>query len=85
MHYEYQTRGTCSNKIIFDLDEGAVTNLQFFGGCDGNLKAIALLLEGWQAQDVIARLKGNTCGMRRTSCADQLATALELALADAAS
>jgi len=81
MHYTYNTNGTCSRKIDFDLNDGVVTNVVFTGGCDGNLKSIPLLIEGWQAQDVVSRLKGVTCGWKETSCGDQLATALAGALA----
>ena len=81
MTFTYQTRGTCSTKISFDITDGIVTNVSFVRGCNGNLKAIAKLVEGMEAERVISILKGNTCGMRSTSCADQLATALEKALA----
>ena len=80
MKYSYKTRQTCSSKIDFDIDDGVVTNVKFTGGCNGNLKAIGKILEGWKAEDVIARLKGNLCGRNTTSCADQLALALEKAM-----
>ena len=77
MHYEHMTRGTCSKKITFDLDEnGTAHNIVFFGGCPGNLQAIPKILEGWKADDIIERLAGNDCAGRGTSCADQLARAL---------
>lgn len=76
MHYTYKTENTCSSQINFDVDNGIVTNVEFVGGCDGNLKAIPLLIEGCQATDVISKLQNITCGRRSTSCADQLATAL---------
>jgi uncharacterized protein (TIGR03905 family) len=79
--YEYKTTGTCSKKVSFDLDNGKVRNVSFVDGCNGNLKAIGKLVEGMDAKDVIARLKGNTCGARKTSCADQFACALEKAIA----
>ena len=76
MRYKYKTKNTCSSEINFDLDAGIVTNVNFKGGCNGNLKAIPLLIDGWKAEDVIEKLRGVRCGMRPTSCADQLATAL---------
>ena len=78
--YSYDTKGVCSQKIYFDLDGDRVGNVEFLGGCNGNLKAIAKLIKGMKAEDVIATLKGNDCGGRGTSCADQLAIALDLAL-----
>ena len=78
MTYNYETQGTCSKKISFDLDEqGRLHNVNFMGGCNGNLKAIGKLVEGMSAEDVIRLLQGNTCGPRATSCADQLAKAIE--------
>ena len=75
---EYKTKGTCSVKINFDIDnEGKVHNVSFVGGCNGNLKAIGKLVEGMEAKRVIEILEGNTCGPRPTSCADQLAKALK--------
>ncbi len=80
MTYTYNTRGTCSTQIIFDLNDGIVSNVRFVRGCNGNLKAIGKLVEGMEAERLIEILKGNTCGMRSTSCADQLAAAVEKAL-----
>ena len=80
MKYSYRTKGTCSQQITFDLDNGIVKNIEFFGGCNGNLKAISKLVDGMSATEIIEKLKGNTCGFRSTSCADQLATAIEKAL-----
>ena len=79
--YEYKTKGTCSQMIYFDLEDGKVKNVQFLGGCNGNLKGIAQLVEGMDIDFVIGRCKGNTCGPRSTSCPDQLAHALEEAYA----
>ncbi len=79
MTYEYKTRGTCSTKIRFDLEEGKVKNVVFTNGCNGNLKAISKLVEGMDAVKVIELLEGNTCGMKSTSCADQLTKALNAA------
>ena len=74
--YEYKTSGTCSRSILFDIEDGKVKNVQFIGGCNGNLKGIAALGEGMDADEVIARVQGVTCGMKKTSCPDQLAQAL---------
>lgn len=79
--YQYKTKGTCSQMIYFDLEDGKVKNVQFLGGCNGNLKGIGQLVEGMNVDDVIARLEGTTCGMKRTSCPDQLAKALKEAKA----
>ena len=76
MQYEYKTKGTCSQRIFFDVEEGKVKNVQFVGGCNGNLKGIAALVEGMDVADVIARVEGIRCGMKATSCPDQLAKAL---------
>ena len=80
--YQYKTKGTCSQMIYFDLEDGKVKNVQFLGGCNGNLKGIGQLVEGMDVDDVIARLEGTTCGMKRTSCPDQLAKALKEAKAN---
>ena len=77
MQYEYKTKGTCSQRIFFDIEDGKVKNVQFVGGCNGNLKGIAALVEGMNAEDVIARVEGIRCGMKGTSCPDQLAKALK--------
>ncbi|MCQ2752940.1 MAG: TIGR03905 family TSCPD domain-containing protein [Bacilli bacterium] len=77
MHYTYHTKNVCSSQIDFDLNDGIVTNIKFVGGCPGNLRAIGKLLEGQKADEIIAKLKGNMCGYKKTSCADQLALALE--------
>ena len=80
MEFSYKTRGVCSQYINFELKDGVVTNVQFLGGCNGNLKGIAALVEGMKAEDVIARVEGIKCGMKATSCPDQLAQALKEAL-----
>ena len=74
--YEYKTSGTCSQRILFDVEEGKVKNVQFVGGCNGNLKGIAALVEGMDVDTVIERVQGIRCGMKMTSCPDQLAKAL---------
>ena len=78
--YIYTPKYVCSREIRFGLEGGRVHNLRFIGGCDGNLKAIGKLLEGREAEEVIRLLKGNDCGGRGTSCADQLTKAIEAAL-----
>lgn len=77
MHYEYKTKGTCSRAILFELEDGLVKNVQYIGGCNGNLKGIGALVEGMRVEDAIARLEGIKCGMKNTSCPDQLAQALK--------
>ena len=79
MEFSYKTRGVCSQYINFELKDGIVTNVQFLGGCNGNLKGIAALVEGMKAEDIIARVGGIKCGMKATSCPDQLAQALKAA------
>ena len=83
MKYNYQTSGTCSREIVFEIEEGKVRNLYFIGGCNGNLQGIGKLVEGMKVEDVIARVEGISCGGRPTSCPDQLAQALKQALAKA--
>ncbi len=80
MTYEYRTRGVCSAKITFDINDGIVSNVRFMGGCNGNLKGISQLVDGMKAEDVIKKIKGTKCGFKNTSCPDQLAVALEEAL-----
>ena len=70
---QYKTKNVCSSMIKFDLEGNVVTNVSFQGGCNGNLKAISKLVEGMTVEQIESYLKGNTCGMRNTSCADQLA------------
>ena len=77
MHYEHTNKGTCSRSILFDIEDGKVKNVQYIGGCNGNLKGIGALVEGMEIDEVIARLEGTTCGMKATSCPDQLAQALK--------
>ena len=74
--YEYKTKGTCSQRILFDVENGKVKNVQFVGGCNGNLKGIAALVDGMDIDEVITRVQGIKCGMKTTSCPDQLAQAL---------
>lgn len=81
MQFEYKTKGTCSQKIFFDVEDGKVHNVQFLGGCNGNLKGISQLVTGMKAEDVIERLEGTKCGFKNTSCPDQLSKALKEAIA----
>ena len=74
--YEFKTSGTCSKKINFELTDGKVYSVSFEGGCDGNLKALGILVEGMETGEIIKKLKGLRCGKKATSCADQLATAI---------
>ncbi len=80
MKHTFTTKGTCSRQIDFELDNGVIHNVVFTGGCNGNLKAIAKLSEGQDAERIITILAGNTCGPRQTSCADQFSIALREAL-----
>ena len=77
MQITYKTKGTCARSISFDKDENdRITNISFEGGCNGNLKAISKLCDGMTAQEISDKLKGNICGFKNTSCADQLALAV---------
>ncbi len=73
MEYTYKTEMTCSSEIHFNIDGNVITNISFVGGCNGNLKAISKLVDGWTVEKIEQYLLGNTCGRRPTSCADQLA------------
>ena len=77
MRYVYKTKGTCSIEISFDINDNIISNISFLGGCNGNLKAIAKLVDGWTVEQIEEKLKGNVCGRRDTSCADQLARAVK--------
>ena len=76
MDYTYKTSTVCATEIRFHIEDNIITNIQFIGGCNGNLKAIATLLEGCTVEEIEKKLTGNTCGFRPTSCADQLAKAV---------
>ena len=73
----YKTKGTCSQAIDFEVKDGKVYNVSFYGGCNGNLKGIGSLVEGMEVAEVVKRLDGTTCGFKNTSCPDQLAQALK--------
>lgn len=79
MEYKYKTKGTCSVEISFDLEGDTVRNIKFLGGCPGNLSAISKLLDGQSVDFIVSKLTGNQCGVRGTSCADQLAMAVKSA------
>ncbi len=80
MQIEFKTKGTCSSAITIDVEDGVVRKVRFTGGCNGNLKGLSRLVEGMKAEEVIGKLKGTTCGLKKTSCPDQLAMALEQSL-----
>jgi uncharacterized protein (TIGR03905 family) len=75
--YNFRTKGTCSSAVHFDIQDGKIHSLSFEGGCNGNLKALSVLLEGMDADEAVKKLKGLRCGTRKTSCADQFAQAVE--------
>lgn len=79
-HFDYLTENTCSKVISFDLDGDVVRNISFMGGCDGNLKTIPLLLDGWSVDQIENKLSGIQCGRRGTSCSDQLTKAVRAGL-----
>ncbi len=77
---KYKTQGTCSREIDIEIKDGIIDSVQFEGGCNGNLKGICALVKGMKPEDAISKLKGIKCGMKQTSCPDQLARALETLL-----
>lgn len=79
MHFDYKTQNTCSQVISLDIEGDVVKNVQFLGGCEGNLKAIPALVEGLKVEDIEKKLSGITCGRKGTSCGDQLAKAVRAA------
>lgn len=74
--YEYKPSGVCSSNIVFDVEEGKVKDVKFFGGCNGNLQGISKLVEGMEVEEVIDKLSGIKCGFKSTSCPDQFSKAL---------
>ena len=76
MNFSYKTKGTCSRQIDREINDNIVTNVVFYGGCDGNLKAIPRLVDGWTADQIAEKCSGVLCGFKNTSCADQLAHAV---------
>ena len=81
MQYEFKTSGVCAAKIVFEVDNDTVHDVRFIGGCSGNTQGVAKLAEGMKVDEVITRLQGIRCGMKSTSCPDQLAKALAAAKA----
>ena len=81
MVYTYRPKGVCSQMMKIELEDGIVKNVEVLGGCNGNLQGISALVRGMRAEDAIARMKGIRCGFKKTSCPDQMAKALEEALA----
>ena len=80
MTYSYKTSGTCSVKIEFEVNDNILSNVRFYGGCNGNLKAVSKLVQGMTVEEIESKLLGITCGRRPTSCADQLAKAVREAV-----
>ncbi len=76
MQYEYKTRGTCSSRILFEVEDNKIKNVQYVGGCNGNLQGISKLVEGMDIDEVEKKLSGIRCGFKDTSCPDQLARAI---------
>ena len=76
-HIEYKTKGTCARAVIVDVEDGVITDCEFVGGCSGNTQGVASLVKGMKVEDAVAKIKGIKCGMKSTSCPDQLALALE--------
>ena len=81
-HIEYKTKGTCSRGLIIDVEDGVITSCKFIGGCAGNTQGVAALVKGMKVEEAIERLGGIRCGLKSTSCPDQLARALSEALAE---
>jgi uncharacterized protein (TIGR03905 family) len=77
MKYSYKTKGTCSRAIHFEIEDGKVHNVRFVGGCNGNTQGVSKLVEGLPVEEVIAKLEGIRCWIKKTSCPDQLAKALK--------
>jgi len=84
MRHSYNTKDICASKIDFDLDGDIVRNIEFSGGCPGNLTSIQKLLEGQSVEYIASVLSGTLCGKRPTSCADQLSKAVQQAYEKAA-
>ena len=80
MKYEYRPHGVCSRAIYLDIEDGIVKDVEFVGGCNGNLQGISCLVKGMKVEDVIHKIEGIRCGMKLTSCPDQLSQALKSTL-----
>ena len=76
MKITYTPRGVCSRQMTVEAENGVITDVQVLGGCDGNLKGLMSLLKGMDVEQAISKLEGIRCGMKATSCPDQLAQAL---------
>ena len=76
MNHTYKTKKVCAQEISFNIEGNVITDISFVGGCNGNLKALSKVLDGWTVEEIETKLKGNTCGMKQTSCADQLCLAV---------
>lgn len=81
-HIEYNTKGTCSRKVILDVEDDVIVDCKFVAGCPGNTMGVATLVKGMKVDEAISRLKGIRCGLKSTSCPDQLAKALEEAISE---
>ncbi len=81
MKYSYIPRGVCSRQIVVDIEDGIIKDCQFTGGCNGNTTGVSALVKGMKAEDAVKKLRGIDCNGRGTSCPDQLAICLEMALA----
>ena len=79
-HIEYKNKGTCARAVIVDVEDGVITDCQFIGGCSGNTQGVASLVKGMKVEEAVSKIKGIKCGMKSTSCPDQLALALEEAV-----
>ena len=79
-HIEYNTKGTCSRKVIIDVEDGVIVDCKFVAGCPGNTLGVSTLVKGMTVEEAISKLKGIRCGFKNTSCPDQLARALEESL-----
>ena len=79
-HIEYNTKGTCSRKVIVDVEDGVIIDCKFVAGCPGNTLGVSTLVKGMTVEEAISKLKGIKCGFKNTSCPDQLARALEESL-----
>lgn len=77
MKYEFTPKGVCAQRIYLDVENGIINDVVFLGGCNGNLKGIGALVKGMTAEEAANRLSGIKCGMKNTSCPDQLAKALK--------
>ena len=80
MKFTFKPSGVCSREYTIDLEDGIIKNIDIVGGCNGNLQGIKSLITGQKAEEVIDKLEGIKCGMKNTSCPDQIAKALKLAI-----